>query len=191
MTSLLVTLLAAVTAAGVSAQAGSTWLDRPMASWNEIAKSIPSTRPGTEPQSALERRCGSTTLATSKPAAAIRAAGWVPFLHFDQAISRNDVEVVGGMNAASPGCEPTRFNLFVFVGGMLAGTISPETMTQNRDGVAGSVRITADDTLIAEFARYTASDSECCPSSRVRVSYRIERGGSRPVLVATDVRRVR
>jgi hypothetical protein len=125
------------------------------------------------------------------PAATLRAAGWVPFLHFDQAISRNDVEVLGGMTAASPGCEPTMFNLFVFVAGRLAGTLSPVAMAQNRDGVSGSVRITGDDSLIAEFARYTVTDSECCPSSRVRVSYRIDRGGSRAVLVATEVRRIR
>lgn len=186
-----VTLLAVVTTAITLAQTGSTWLDRPLTAWNEPDKGVPSARPGNEPQPALERRCGSSTLISSAPAATLRTAGWVPFLHLDQVISRGDVQVLGGMAAASPGCEPTTFNLFVFVAGTLAGTASPVTMTQNRDGAAGSVRITGDDSLVVEFARYAAADNECCPSSRVRVGYRIERGGRRPLLVATDVRRVR
>ena len=65
------------------------------------------------------------------------------------------------------------------------------TMTRNRDGDVGAVRISGDDSLIADFARYTPTDTECCPSSRVRVSYRIEKGSGRPVLVAVDARRVR
>ena len=49
-------------------------------------------------------------------------------------------------------------------------------MTTARDGVIGAVRIVDDTALTAEFARYTANDSECCPSSRVKVTYRIDRG---------------
>ncbi len=188
----LATLAVVVIAAGVPAQTGSTWLDRGMSAWNETDRGVASPQPGTEPQAALERRCGSSTLATSMAADIVRRAGWVPFHHFDQAISRNDVEVIGGMTAATtPGCEPMVFNLFVFVAGRFAGTLSPVAMGRNLDGVAGAVRITGDDSLIADFARYTPADTECCPSSRMRVSYRIERGGSRPVLVAVDARRSR
>ena len=79
------------------------------------------------------------------------------------------------MTGATPGCEPLYFNLFVFVGGVFAGTVSPVMMAPTRDGAAGAVRITGADTLTVEFARYMPGDSECCPSSRVRVSYRIER----------------
>ena len=70
-------------------------------------------------------------MTASAAAQAVRSAGWVPFLHFDRAIARDDIEVLGGMTAAtSPGCEPTMFNLFVFVGGTFAGTISPIVMGQ-------------------------------------------------------------
>jgi hypothetical protein len=131
-------------------------------------------------------------LTASATAQALRNAGWVPFFHFDRAIARDDIEVLGGMTAAtSPGCEPTTFNLFVFVGGTFAGTISPNVMGQGRDGVAGAVRVTAADALTAEFARYMAKDAECCPSSRDRVTYRIERAGSRPTLVPLDLRTLR
>jgi hypothetical protein len=184
--------LALLMAAAAMAQAGSAWLDRPMSSWNEVDKGVPSAQPGTELQAALDRRCGSSSLAKSATADAIRKAGWVPFQHFDQVISRGDIEVIGGMTAAStPGCEATVFNVFVFVGGRYAGTVSPAAMTRNRDGDLGPVRITGDDALIADFARYTPSDTECCPSSRVRVTYRIDRSGKQPLLAATEARRTR
>ena len=95
------------------------------------------------------------------------------------------------MAAATPGCEPTAFNLFVFVDGRFAGTFSPAPMNPSRDGAAGAVRITGVDTLTVEFARYMPDDAECCPSSRERVSYRIEKTGAGPTLVQTDARKVR
>ena len=179
-------------AAGAMAQSGPVWLDAPMTGWNEANRGVPSAQPGTESHAALDRRCGSSAPAKSPTADLIRKAGWVPFLHFDQVISRGDIEVIGGMTAATtPGCEATVFNLFVFVGGRYAGSVSPAVMTRNRDGDLGAVRITGDDSLVADFARYTPTDTECCPSSRVRVSYRIEKGSGHPVLVAVDARRVR
>jgi LppP/LprE lipoprotein len=175
----------------VSAQSDTSWLDRPLASWSHAPRTVPQARAGTESQSALERRCGSSSLTASAAAEALRKAGWAPFLHFDRTIARGDIEILGGMTAAaSPGCEPTVFNLFVFVGGTFAGTISPIVMGQGRDGVAGAVRVTAD-ALTAEFARYTTKDTECCPTSRVRVTYRIERAGPQPTLVPVDIRTLR
>jgi hypothetical protein len=140
---------------------------------------------------ALEKRCGTPKSASPESLAALRRARWVPFLHLDQVIARDGIEVVGGMSAATPGCAPEMFNLFVFVGGAYAGTVSPTAMTPSRDGAAGSVRITGTDTITVEFARYTPSDSECCPSSRERVSYRIEKTGAGATLVATGTRVVR
>ena len=95
------------------------------------------------------------------------------------------------MTAANPGCEPTTFNVFVFSGGKFAGTLSPTVMTQGRDGVAGAVRLTGPDEVTAEFARYDGKDTECCPSSRVRVTYRIELAGSQPSLAPLDMRTLR
>jgi LppP/LprE lipoprotein len=172
-----------------AAQAG--WLDRPLASWNQSVARIPAAPKGSEPLSTLDRRCGSSALASSTTAEAIRKAGWVPFLHLDRVIAQDGIEVLGGMSAASPGCEATVFNLFVFVAGRYAGTVAPVAMTQRQDGAAGAVRLTGAETLTTEFARYTPTDSECCPSSRVRVSYRIDRAGDRPMLVAIDTRQLR
>jgi hypothetical protein len=181
--------------------AAASWLDQPLSSWNQ-AVTLPAAPAGSEAQSALAQRCGSTTLSASTTAEAVRKAGWVPFQHLDRALAREDVEVLGGMISASPGCEPTSFNVFVFVGGRFAGTLSPSVMTQNRDGVAGAVRIITpaepadgprrgSDAITAEFARYGPTDPECCPSSRVRVTYRIERTATRTTLVATEARQIR
>jgi hypothetical protein len=122
-----------------------------------------------EAQLALEKRCGTPKTASPESIAALRRGRWVPFLHLDQAIARNGIEVVGGMTAASPGCEPERFNLFVFVNGSFAGTVSATDMKPSRDRAAGAVRITGADTFTVEFARYMPGDAECCPSSRERV----------------------
>ena len=95
------------------------------------------------------------------------------------------------MTAATPGCVAERFNLFVFVDGTFAGTVSPAVMTASRDRAAGAVRITGPDTITVEFARYVPGDPECCPSSRERVSYRIDKTGAGPTLVVTDTRQLR
>jgi len=155
------------------------------------AASVPTSSLSSDSHAALEKRCGIPKNASAESTAALRRARWVPFLHQDQAITRNGIEVVGGMTAATPGCEPERFNLFVFVDGSFAGTVSRMAMTPSRDGAAGAVRITGADALTVEFARYLPGDAECCPSSRERVSYTIEKTGAGPTLVATGTRQTR
>ena len=153
--------------------------------------SVPTSPITADAHAGLEKRCGTPKAASPESIAALRRARWVPFLHLDQAIARNGIEVVGGMTSATPGCEPESFNLFVFVGGVFAGAVSPMPMTPSRDRAAGAVRITGADTLTVEFARYMPGDAECCPSARERVSYRIDKTGAGATLVATDTRQVR
>jgi hypothetical protein len=183
--------LALFAQASATPSAQSSWLDRPIAKWQSAGAAMPSPPATPEPKSALAARCASI-VATGSPAdALLEKAGWVPFLHVDRRHTRDDVEVVGGMAAATAACEPATFNLFVFVGGQFAGTLSPSSMYAARDGAAGSVRLTGQDALTTEFARYTAADAECCPSSIVRVTYRVNRQSSVPVLEALEARRVR
>ena len=172
-------LLITATIAFLSAQTGARWLDRPLTAWNRPGFSVATAPMTLDGQALLNKRCGSPTSASVASLDALRRARWVPFLHLDQAIARNDIEVAGGMTGATPGCEPESFNLFVFVDGVFAGTVSPVMMTPSRDGAAGAVRITGANTMTVEFARYGAGDPECCPSSRVRVSY----GSTRPAAV--------
>src|SRR5262245_27800411 len=189
--SFLLTLgIVTVAAPSSRAQTPAGWLDRPLSQWNQSGAALASPASSLESSAALARRCGSNAMKGST-ADALSKAGWVPFLHQDRSITRDDVEIMGGMSAASAGCEASVFNLFVFVAGNYAGAISPTAMTTARDGVVGAVRLTSADALTAEFARYTPKDTECCPSSRVRVTYRIERSGGRALLVPTDTRQIR
>jgi hypothetical protein len=153
--------------------------------------SVPPSPLSSDAHFALEKRCGTPKDASPESIAALRRGRWVAFLHLDQVIARNGIQVVGGMTAASPGCAPESFNLFVFVNGSFAGTVSATEMKPSRDRAAGAVRITGADTFTVEFARYMPGDAECCPSSRERVSYRVEKTGSGPALVQTDARQIR
>ena len=121
---------------------------------------------------------------------AVDAAGWIPFLNYDQRVVQDDVEIVGGMRRADGMCRPEMYNLFVFVGGQFAGLLSPTPMTSRLDGSSGAVRLRVPD-ISAEFVRYMSTDPLCCPSSRVTVRYRIESQGTKPVVVPVDVRTTR
>ena len=124
----------------LSAQVAAGWLDRAPAGWNQPAAGVPPSRIPADSQATLERRCGSPKSASPGAVDAIRRARWVPFLHLDQAIASNDIEVLGGMTGATPGCEPLYFNLFVFAGGVFAGTVSPVMMAPTRDGSSAIFR---------------------------------------------------
>jgi hypothetical protein len=88
-------------------------------------------------------------------------------------------------------CRPLGYNVFLFVGGRFAGTLSPARMNSRADGVSGAVRFVGEDTISAEFARYTEKDALCCPSSRMTVRYRVERSGAQPIVAPIDIRTTR
>jgi len=85
-------------------------------------------------------------------------------------------------------CRPSGYNVFVFVGGRYAGTLSPEPMTSRLDGASGDVRLALPQ-VVVEFARYTEKDPLCCPSLRSTVSFRIDRTKTGVVVVPIDKRR--
>jgi hypothetical protein len=166
------------------------WLDRPLTAWNKPGAAVvpPAQRPSQAP--ALIKRCSLASPTPSAGVSAVAAAGWIPFLHQDRALAREGIDVIGGLTDASTACAPAGFNLFVFVNGKFAGTLSPVPMTASRDGVAGAVRLVSADSLTTEFARFAPGDLECCPTTRVRVTYRIDRG-EQPTVVATGVQVLR
>jgi hypothetical protein len=176
----MLTFLVVSTADGWTQNAG-TWLDRPMQGWNAADGAIPSPRERVAVSSSALERCRVTLPAAenqnaSSPTSSLSRAGWRPFLHQDSVLARQGIEIVAGLTDVTQGCEPAGFNLFVFVDGHYAGTLAPLPMTIARDGAIGAVRIVSATSLTAEFARYAANDPECCPSSRVRVTYRVDRG---------------
>ena len=173
-----------------SAQAPpASWLDRPLASWNKPGASVPAAprdRNVNESRESIVARCHLTPPRSTAAERAVDAAGWIPFLNFDQPLVRDDVEIAGGMRSADGMCRPASYNIFVFVGGRFAGMLSPTHMTSRLDSSSGVVRLQPS-AIAAEFARYTSNDPLCCPSSHVRVTYRIDRSPSGPVVVATEV----
>jgi hypothetical protein len=176
--------------ASVVGQTGTLWLDRSLTSWNKPAAPLPSPAQKPAAAAALARRCSLNASAAASAAAAVTAAGWIAYLHQDRMLAREGVEVIAGLSDANAACAAAGFNLFVFVKGQFAGTLSPVPMTTGHDGVAGAVRIVNADSLTAEFARFVPGDLECCPSTRVRVTYRIDRG-EQPTVVATGVQVLR
>lgn len=185
------TFLLLSTTITLSAQLAAGWLDRPMAGWNQPASPVPTSRLEANSQGSLERRCSAPPTASASVVDAVRRARWVPYLHLDREIAANDIEVIGGMTGATKECQPLYYNLFVFVGGRFAGTVSPAMMAPSRDGAAGAVRITGPDSMTVEFARFMSGDAECCPSSRLRVIYRIDKSGAGPTLVPTEAVSIR
>jgi hypothetical protein len=167
-----------------------TWLDRPLSNWNAPGRAMPRGMPNGETIAEITKRCMSLTEVRDTPGErAVADAGWLPFHMFDRKIGQRDVEIVGGLAGADGMCRPVEFNVFVFVSGQLAGTLSPSVMDSRSDAsIGGAIRLADDDTISAEFARYAGADPLCCPSGRVTVRYRIDRGTKSSVVVPVSVR---
>jgi hypothetical protein len=186
-------MLVLVCATTLFAQApAQSWLDKPFANWNTPGRELPRAVPDGETIAEVLKRCRLTLLRNTPGERALADAGWIPFHMFDRQISQRDVEIVGGMAGADGMCRAVDFNVYVFVGGRLAGTLSPADMWSRTDGsIGGAIRLAGDDTISAGFARYTDADPLCCPSSQVTVTYRIDRTARPPVVVPVSVRPTR
>ncbi len=190
-------VILALLMAVVQAVSGS-WLDKPLTAWNVAGAALPKppARAATdngriESRDELVKRCDLKVDRGTPEARAIAEAGWVPFLHFDQELTQGDVTILDGMAGADGMCRPLDFHVFVFVAGRFAGTLSPAPMSSRLDGAASVVRLRPADTITAEFQRYTSTDALCCPSSRVTVTYTVDRSGKAPIVKATEVRTTR
>jgi hypothetical protein len=161
-----------------------SWLDQPLINWNKAGSAMPPAPAPSEPLKAVVSRC-QLTPPGGAAARAVDAAGWIPFQYLGKPLAQGDVEIVGGMTGADGMCRPTRYNVFVFVGGRHAGTLSPGPMTSRLDGSSGEVTI-APPEITVEFARYTEKDPLCCPSSRATVRFRIDRTKMGAVVVPFD-----
>ena len=191
MKAIALALLFGTTLLAQTPAAPATWLDTPLANWNKPGASIPAANPARdESMAALSTRCGYLPLLqTTAGERALVDAGWVPFRTFDKQIVERDVEIIGGLAGADGMCRPMSFNVFVFVNGRLAGTLSPQTMESRTDGsIGGAIRLATDDSIQAGFARYLDKDALCCPSSHVTVRYGIDRKATPPVVVPVSLR---
>jgi hypothetical protein len=174
---------------GVVVTAQTTWLDQPLTGWHAAGALLPKGTADAAARADALKRCNLSPASTVADRA-LEAAGWIPQPHLDRPLVRNDVEIVAGFSSLDANCAPAAFNLFVFVGGRFAGTLSPGLMTPRTDASAGPVRF-VNDGISAEFARYKPGDADCCPSARVAVQYRIDRTGAAPSVVPLNVRTTR
>ena len=167
-----------------------SWLDRPLSNWNTPGRAMPRGTPNGETIPEIAKRCTSLQVIRDTPGERMVAdAGWLPFHMFDRKIAQRDVEIVGGLAGADGMCRPVEFNVFVFVSGRLAGTLSPSLMDSRSDAsIGGAIRLAEDDVISAEFARYAGTDPLCCPSGRVTVRYRIDRSAKSPVVMPVSLR---
>ena len=97
--------------------------------------------------SEIAKRCALLPVMRSTSGERIVAdAGWLPFHMFDRQIVQRDVEILGGLAGADGMCRPVDFNVFVFVSGRLAGTLSPADMASRTDAsIAGGIRLAEDE----------------------------------------------
>jgi len=87
-------------------------------------------------------------------------------------------------------CRPRNYQDFVFVRGVFAGTMSPQSMDSRADGALRQVWIQSATRLSAEYDRYAAADPLCCPSGKTTVVFEIEKDTTvlRPVSASTSRR---
>ena len=154
---------------------GTGWLDRPLTNWNRPGAALPRAAQGPSAAELLKRCPPTGTQPSSAAARQLSAGGWLPFLPLDREFSQGDVEILAGMADADGMCRPLGYQLFVFVGGTFAGTLSPQPMDSRADQSSGALRLLQDGIVSADFSRFTSSDALCCPSGHVNVRYKIDR----------------
>lgn len=164
-----------------------SWLDalRP-ASWNKSGLSIPvapSVQGDTDP------RCRALTRpAELEEDRHVQEQGW-DLVGAYQGGWR--MLIIRGTAAYDGMCRPRQYQVFVFVRGVFAGTLSPEAMDSRTDGALNQVFLQSDGQLIAEYLRYAAKDPLCCPSRTTRVEFRFGDDGPalRPISASTSPNR--
>jgi len=165
-----------------SAAADGGWLDQPLSNWNQAGMDIPQAPPmdpSTNPECLQQGRPVDTAADQ-----ALSDAGWTLFGGYNAGW---DTYIVRGLSGYDGMCRPLGYNVFVFVNGQFAGTISPSNMDSRTDG-SGDVRFfAAKDSISAEFQRYSATDPLCCPSGSSSVFYKVNRTRAGPVLVPQSV----
>ncbi len=170
-------LMMAATPRGAGAQ--ESWLDAPLAGWNEAGQIVPTAPPGN--LALADPRCLQFDRPPETPEdRAVAAAGWTlhgPYTGGWGAVLVEALTDYDGM------CRPIGYQYFAFVDGSFAGTLSPTPMAARTDGALQDARIGFDGGISATFVRYAPDDPLCCPSRpSVLVRYHVERTPAGPVL---------
>ncbi|MGF1535542.1 MAG: LppP/LprE family lipoprotein [Elainellaceae cyanobacterium] len=110
----------------------------------------------------------------------VEAAGWTLT---GAAQIYGGTTIVTSMSDTDGMCRPLGYQVFVFVGGDFAGTLSPIPMDSRTDGSLFQQDLYREDFLAARFNRYSPEDPLCCASGESRLFYEIEYQGDAAVLV--------
>lgn len=160
-----------------------SWLEvNPLVNWNKPGAGLPGppSAPSPDPRCLEQARP-----ALSPQDRAVTAAGWT-LVGAAQLFGRTRAFLAtAGFDGM---CRPLDFQGFVFVEGKLAGTLSPQPMRSRTDGALLNLRLTSEQALSADFARYLEQDPLCCASRRANVSYAVESGPEGPLVVPGAVR---
>jgi hypothetical protein len=175
-------MLALLILAPGGSAAQDSWLDRPLENWNRVGMAIP-----VAPRDAYlnEEFCARAMRPVQTPEDyQVAAQGWTPWGPFEGGWGMTLVRGTAGFDGM---CRPMSYQVFVFVDGVFAGTISPEPMASRFTGAGDAGRVFGPE-LSASFVRYADSDPLCCPSRPgAFVQYRIDRTEAGPVLVPISI----
>jgi len=155
------------------AQSQYSWLDdKPLPSWSERSRAILQTEK--IGQSELARCRNVIRPATLPVDGLLTKYNWTLV---------GDAQVFGKATAVTVAqgfdgmCRPRGFQTLVFVGNLVAGTLSPGPMDSRTDGSLTNVKLLSEASLVADYIRYKGTDALCCPSKINRVTFKIERDG--------------
>ena len=164
------------------AVAQASWLDEPLSNWNQPGMDLPQAPP-MDPATNPQCLSGGRPVETDADQA-LSDNGWTLFGSYYAGWNTAVVRALSGYDGM---CRPWGYNVFVFVDGQFAGTISPDLMNSRTDGT-GDVRFfAAKDSITAEFQRYAPTDPLCCPSGSASVVYQVSRTPAGPLLVPQRV----
>ncbi len=157
---------------------GGAWLDGTTANWNTVGGEIPQA-----PRHDGERFTGCEQVlrpATLPEDARVTAAGWT--LTGDARVF-GTTTVIMAMADIGGQCRPFDYQVFVFVHGAFAGTLSPSPMQSRSDGSLFEFDVVREGQIRASFNRYRPGDPQCCASASKRLSYTIDLTAGSPLLV--------
>jgi hypothetical protein len=169
-----------------TASAAGSWLDAPPAAWNKPGAPIPIAPPLQQSQI----RCQNQERGPASPAESqLRAQGW-RLESYWPATSKGNLTLVTALADYDGMCRPLEFNVFAFVSGTYAGTLSPVNMNSRTDGVLAFLPSGPNPTsgpagsITATFERYLPTDPLCCPSiPSVTVKYGLANGVVAPLSI--------
>ena len=108
-----------------------------------------------------------------------------------QTDEQGSVSIVTGATGADGMCRPWNYQIFVFVDGQFAGTVSPWSMLSRNDGSAWGVEVNnvngRPTELMVKYSRYTADDALCCPSAESFVKFDVVRQNDKSIIVPVEV----